>query len=146
MWFVVLNGIAYVTYTIASGEWRLLVPQSWSAFGNAWHVVRYDLGLDKILPAQDKYNAAQQITYTGIILMGIGSFLTGLAIYKPIQLSWLTFLFGGYEFARLIHFALTIGYLLFFVVHIAQVVRAGWRNFQSMISGYEVEPVEASDE
>jgi thiosulfate reductase cytochrome b subunit len=47
---------------------------------------------------------------------------------------------GGYEFARLIHFALTIGYLLFFIVHIVQVIRAGWRNFQSMISGYEAEP------
>ncbi|HJY07243.1 MAG TPA: hypothetical protein VJ323_13070, partial [Bryobacteraceae bacterium] len=67
-------------------------------------------------------------------------FLTGLAIYKPIQLAWLTGLFGGYEFARLIHFSLTIGYLLFFLVHVAQVIRAGWRNFQSMITGLELEP------
>lgn len=140
MWFFVLNGIAYVVYTVVSGEWRYLVPQRWSTFRDALHVVRYDLGLDKQLPPQDKYNAAQQITYTAIIVMGVGSFLTGLAIYKPIQLSWLTAIFGGYEFARLIHFALTIAYLLFFIIHIAQVIRAGWRNFQSMISGYEADP------
>jgi thiosulfate reductase cytochrome b subunit len=140
MWFFVLNGIAYMTYTLVSGEWRLLVPQSRSTFRDAWHVVRFDLGLDKQMPPQEKYNAAQQISYTGIIFMGAGSFFTGLAIYKPVQLAWLTSLFGGYEFARFIHFSLTIGYLAFFVIHIGQVIRAGWRNFQSMISGYEMEP------
>jgi thiosulfate reductase cytochrome b subunit len=116
------------------------VPQSFSAFRDAWHVMLYDLRLRKELPAQKKYNAAQQITYTAIVAMGAGSVLSGLAIYKPVQLGWLAALLGGYEFARLIHFALTIGYLIFFVIHIAQVIRAGWRNFQSMVTGYELEP------
>ena len=40
--------------------------------------------------------------------------------------------------ARLLHFALTIGYVLFFIVHIAQVVKAGWNNFRSMITGFDV--------
>jgi len=66
--------------------------------------------------------------------------LTGLAIYKPIQVSWLTALFGTYELARLLHFVLTMGYLAFFVVHIAQVARAGWNNFRSMVMGYELVP------
>jgi hypothetical protein len=44
---------------------------------------------------------------------------------------------GGYEAARLEHFILTIGYCLFFVVHILQVIKAGWKNFQSMITGFE---------
>jgi len=140
MWFFVVNGILYVAYTLLSGEWRYLVPQSFSAFRDAWHVVLYDLRLRKELPAQKKYNAAQQITYTAIVAMGAGSVLSGLAIYKPVQLGWLAALLGGYEFARLIHFALTIGYLIFFVIHIAQVIRAGWRNFQSMVTGYELEP------
>jgi len=140
MWFFVINGILYVAYTLLSGEWRYLVPQSFSAFRDAWHVVLYDLRLRKELPAQKKYNAAQQITYTAIVAMGAGSVLSGLAIYKPVQLGWLAALLGGYEFARLIHFALTIGYLIFFVIHIAQVIRAGWRNFQSMVTGYELEP------
>lgn len=139
MWFFTLNGVAYVAYTILSGEWRYLVPQSWSTFRDAGQVVLFDLGLRKQLPGQEKYNAAQQITYTAIVLMGAGSVITGLAIYKPIQLAWLTGLLGGYEFARLLHFSLTIGYLAFFVIHIAQVIRAGWKNFQSIITGYELE-------
>ena len=137
-WFFTINGILYVAYTLISGEWRLLVPRSLAAFRDAWHVVLYDLHLRKQTPPQEKYNAAQQITYTAIIFMGVGSVLTGLAIYKPAQLAWLAALFGGYPMARLIHFSLTIGYVAFFVVHIAQVARAGWNNFRSMVMGYEL--------
>jgi thiosulfate reductase cytochrome b subunit len=137
MWLFVINGILYVTYTVVSGEWRLLVPQSTSAFRDAWHVVLHDLRLRKDLPSQEKYNAAQQISYTAIILMGAGSLLTGLAIYKPAQLSWLAALFGGYQMARWFHFTLTILYVLFFAVHVGQVILAGWNNFRSMVSGWE---------
>jgi thiosulfate reductase cytochrome b subunit len=109
-----------------------------SAFRDAWHVFLYDLGLRNELPAQDKYNAAQQISYSAIVVMGLFSVLTGLSIYKPVQMGWLTAVFGGYQTARLIHFALTIGYVLFFLVHILQVARAGWNNFRAMVMGYEV--------
>lgn len=85
-----------------------------------------------------KYNGAQKIAYTAVVLMGVGSLLTGLAIYKPVQFAWLTRLLGGYEWAGAEHFALTIGYVLFFVVHIAQVTRAGWNNFRSMIAGFQI--------
>ena len=71
-----------------------------------------------------------------------GSLVTGLAIYQPTQLGWLTRLLGGYAWARAEHFPLTIGYVLFFVVHIAQVIRAGWNNFRAMVTGYELAPVE----
>lgn len=138
MWLFVINGILYVGYTLISGEWRSLVPRSLSVFRDAWHVALYDLHLWKEKPQQQKYNAAQQLSYTGIIIMGIGSVLTGLAIYKPAQLAWLAALFGGYTGARLIHFGLTIAYLLFFVVHVVQVVLAGWNNFRSMVIGYEL--------
>lgn len=138
MWLFVTNGILYVAYTLISGEWRMLVPRSFSAFGDAWQVLLHDLHLRKEMPAQEKYNAAQQIAYTGIVLMGIGSVLTGLAIYKPQQLGWLTALCGGYAAARLIHFCLTVGYVGFFVIHILQVVLAGWNNFRSMVIGYEL--------
>ena len=87
-----------------------------------------------------KFNGAQRLAYTGVIVMGAGSLLTGLAIYKPTQLAWLTNLLGGYAWARWEHFALTVGYVLFFVVHIAQVIRAGWNNFRAMITGYELVP------
>ena len=138
MWLFVINGILYVAYTLLSGEWRYLVPRSPSTFVEAGQVALYDLGIAKTLPTQQKYNAAQQVSYSAIILMGAGSVITGLAIYKPAQLSWLTALLGGYSFARGIHFALTIGYLLFFVVHVAQVIRAGWNNFRGMVIGYEL--------
>ena len=70
--------------------------------------------------------------------MGFGSLLTGLAIWRPVQFGWLTSLLGGYQAARVEHFLLASGYVLFFVVHIAQVIRAGWNNMRSMITGYEV--------
>ena len=45
---------------------------------------------------------------------------------------------GGYEWARFEHFALTVGYVLFFLMHITQVIRAGWGNFAAMVCGYEL--------
>jgi thiosulfate reductase cytochrome b subunit len=138
MWFFVLNGIAYVAYTIFSGEWRLLVPRSPRAFRDAWHVLLHDLHLEKEMPPQEKYNAAQQIAYSAIVLMGAGSVVTGFAIYKPAQLAWLTALCGGYTIARLLHFWLTLGYVAFFVIHVLQVILAGWNNFRSMVMGYEL--------
>ncbi|MBO0934138.1 cytochrome b/b6 domain-containing protein [Fibrella aquatilis] len=137
MWLFTLNGILYVAYTFISGEWRYLLPKR-NSFREAWQVILHDLGIRKAPLPVEKYNAAQRIAYSSIIVMGLGSLLTGLAIYKPTQLWWLTTLLGGYEMARLIHFALTIGYVLFFIIHIAQVVKAGWNNFRSMVAGFDV--------
>lgn len=141
MWFFMLNGVLYVLYTALSGEWRHLIPGRQS-LKEALQVTLHDLHLSKYHPPKRKFNGAQQIAYTSVILMGAGSLLTGLAIYKPVQFAWLTRLLGGYEWARWEHFWLTIGYLMFFVVHIAQVVKAGWNNFRAMVTGYEVVPVE----
>ena len=138
MWLFTINGILYVLYTFISGEWRFLLPKR-NSFREAGQVILHDLGIRKTAPPQVKYNGAQRIAYTAILLMGIGSLLTGLAIYKPTQFSGLTTLTGGYENARMLHFALTIGYVLFFVIHLLQVVRAGWNNFQAMVTGFEVE-------
>jgi thiosulfate reductase cytochrome b subunit len=137
MWLFAINGLLYLLYTIFSGEWRFLIPDR-KSFHEAWQVTLYDLHLSRVQPPPRKYNGAQQIAYTAIVLMGAGSLITGLAIYKPTQLFWLTSLLGGYEWARAEHFILTIGYVLFFIVHIAQVIRTGWNNFRSMVTGYEV--------
>ncbi len=138
MWLFTLNGVLYVGYTLASGEWRHLLP-SRRSFGEAWLVLLHDLRLRQGKPpAQGKYNAAQRIAYSAIVFMGLGSILTGLAIYKPVQLAWLMWLCGGYEVARLLHFALTVGYVLFFAIHIVQVILAGWNNFRGMVAGFEV--------
>jgi thiosulfate reductase cytochrome b subunit len=136
MWLFFINGLAYVLYTVISGEWRYLLPNK-NSFKEAWLVLLHDLYIRKQVPPQKKYNGAQQIAYTAIIIMGIGSILTGIAIYKPIQFGWLCWLLGGYEAARAEHFILTIGYCLFFMIHLLQVIRAGWKNFQSMVTGFE---------
>ncbi|MBW4889418.1 cytochrome b/b6 domain-containing protein [Mucilaginibacter sp. HMF5004] len=137
MWFFFANGFMYVLYTIISGEWRELVPQK-KSFKEAWLVLLHDLHIRKTAPPQNKYNAAQRIAYTSIIVMGFGSIVTGLAIYKPVQFNWICFLCGGYHLARIIHFVLTLGYVFFFFIHIIQVILAGWKNFQSVITGFEV--------
>lgn len=140
MWFFAINGVLYVLYTLVSGEWRDLVPNRRS-FVEAIQVALHDLHLRKEAPPERKFNGAQQIAYTAIILAGLGSLLTGLAIYKPVQFGGLTFLFGGYQMARWFHFWLTVGYVVFFVVHVGQVIKTGWNNFRAMVIGVELREV-----
>jgi thiosulfate reductase cytochrome b subunit len=139
MWFFMLNGLAYVLYTLISGEWRYLVPTK-NSFKEAIQVTLHDLHIRKEPLPHRKFNGAQQIAYTSVILMGFGSLVTGLAIYKPSQAHLITLSLGGYEVARWLHFWLTMGYCVFFVIHIAQVAKAGWNNFRAMVTGYEIVP------
>jgi thiosulfate reductase cytochrome b subunit len=141
MWLFAINGVLYVLFTIFSGEWRFVVPDRKSLV-EAIQVTLKDLHLTKYLPPQTKYNGAQKIAYTSVILMGAGSLITGLAIYKPTQAHWVTTLLGGYEMARWEHFLLTMGFCGFFLIHVTQVVLAGWNNFRSMVSGLEVQSVQ----
>lgn len=137
MWIFAINGILYFLYLLFSREYKLIFPNKRS-LREAWLVVLHDLRIKKGLPPQQKYNAAQRIAYTGVIIMGLGSLLTGLAIYKPAQLYWLCAMLGGYEWARAEHFILTILFCVFFLVHIIQVILAGWNNFSGMIRGFEI--------
>lgn len=134
MWIFAINGFIYVMYLIFSGEWRYIFPDR-KSLKESLIVVLNDLHLTKKVPRQKKYNAAQRIAYTVVVFMGLGSVLTGLSIYKPIQFRTLTSILGGYEWARIEHFTLTILFSLFFLVHIIQVILAGWNNFQSMVTG-----------
>ena len=137
MWLFFANGLLYVAFTIFSGQWRLLVPNK-KSLKESWLVVLHDLHIRRKAPEFLKYNAAQRVAYTAVILMGFGSLLTGLAIYKPVTFGAIAWLCGGYEAARLEHFILTLGYVLFFLVHIVQVIKTGWNNFQAMVTGFEV--------
>ena len=134
MWLFAINGLIYFLYLMFSGEWRSVFPNKRS-FKESFLVILHDLRIRKSLPPQKKYNGAQRIAYTIVIFMGLGSILTGISIYKPTQFHTLTSLLGGYEWARIEHFTLTILFCLFFLVHIVQVALAGWNNFQSMITG-----------
>lgn len=137
MWLFFINGFLYVLVTFITGEWKYLLPKK-NSLKESWQVLLHDLHIRKTAPPQTKYNGAQRIAYTAIIIMGLGSILTGLAIYKPVQLGWLCTVFGGYKMTRIIHFALTIGYVLFFIIHLLQVIRSGWNNFRGMVTGFEV--------
>ncbi len=139
MWLFAADGVIYGAYLAVSGEWRYVVPDR-NSLRDAILVTLHDLHLRKEAPPQSKYNGAQRIAYTSVILMGAGSLITGLAIYKPAQLYWLTSLLGGYPMARWEHFWLMMSMLLFFTVHVAQVIRAGWDNFRSMVAGYSLVP------
>lgn len=145
MWFFAINGVIYVLYMAISGEWRLFVPDRHS-FREAWRVTLHDLHIRRGLPPQRKYNGAQKIAYTLVLLMGAGSLLTGFAIFKPTTLHWLATLLGGYEIARWLHFWLTMGFVLFFIIHVAQVALAGWNNFRGMVAGYEIVPRKKAEE
>ncbi len=137
MWLFAINGLAYFIYIFFSREYKLLFPNR-NSIKESWLVILHDLHIRKTAPPQKKYNAAQRLAYTTIIFCGFLMLLTGLAIYKPAQLNWLCTIFGGYEWARAEHFIITIIFVLFFVVHVAQVVLAGWNNFSAMITGFEV--------
>ncbi len=139
-WVFTLNGLAYLGYLAVSGQWRHIVPDR-KAVRESGQVVLHDLHLRGEAPPQGRYNAAQRISYTIIVLLGILIVATGFAMYKPAQLHLLTSAFGGYETARAIHFGTTLAFMAFFVVHIAQVAKAGWSNFASMVTGYKIEEV-----
>ncbi|UYL07348.1 cytochrome b/b6 domain-containing protein [Bdellovibrio sp. SKB1291214] len=104
----VINGVLYVSYSIYSGHWRYRT-----------------------------YHQPQRIAYHLVITLAAVAVLSGFAIYKPIQLKELTFILGGYQWARLIHFVIAVIFVLFFIVHVVQVIRAGWNNFRAMVTGWE---------
>ena len=137
-WLFVINGAIYAAYLLATKEWRHILPDRHAA-KEAGAVVLHDLHLKKNMPPQGKYNAAQRISYTAVLVMALIIVVSGFAIYKPTQLYPLPLLFGGYQGARFVHFWMTIGLSLFFVVHVLQVIRAGWGNFRSMVTGYMIE-------
>jgi len=139
MWLFMINGLLYFFYLLFSKEWKQLIPVKRS-FKEAWQVLLHDLRIKKYLPPKKKYNAAQRIAYSVVLFMGLGMILTGFAIYKPVQLNWLCSMLGGYEWARAEHFILTIGFVPFFVIHVIQVIFAGWNNFRSMVTGFEAVP------
>jgi len=80
------------------------------------------------------YNTAQRAAYAAIILGITVLVASGLAIWKPVQLQWLTALMGGYEGARLVHFLAMSVVVFIALVHIVMVILVP-RTFPSMITG-----------
>jgi thiosulfate reductase cytochrome b subunit len=144
MWIFAINGFLYAVYLLFSGVWREIIPQR-HFFRDSIRVIRYEMGVKGITLPDTKFNAAQRVVYSGVIVMGFLFLLSGVAIYKPVQIAWLKNLLGGYETARHIHFYLTILIVLFFFVHVGQVIKAGWNNFQAMVTGFEIKKESSHD-
>lgn len=135
MWPLVGAGLLYLAFLVFGGEWRKLL------FGPgdvkpAIAMTKYYLRLTKEHPPQGKHNALQKNAYTGVLVLGILAVLTGLAIWKPIQLWWLTALFGGYQWARYWHFWLVWVFVAFTLTHVILVFTADPASFRAMITGW----------
>jgi thiosulfate reductase cytochrome b subunit len=143
-WLFVANAVLYLAYLFASGEWRrrLFFPRRDAR--NAWGTLLHDLHLRKEAPPPvGLYNGMQRLSYTGVLATAPLLVLSGLAMYKPVQLPRLTALLGGYDAARVIHLGLLVALALFTLVHLAQVLRHP-RTLADMTIGREGRPEEAS--
>jgi thiosulfate reductase cytochrome b subunit len=102
MWVLALNGLAYLTYGIVTGRLRerMLPIRLAEVIETIRETLHFKIAHDDIT----KYNAVQKLLYIVVILAGIMQILTGLAIWKPVQFSGLTAIFGDFQNARLIHF------------------------------------------
>lgn len=134
-WPFVLTGLVYIAFLGFSGEWRSLLFRLRDV-RPAWEMQRYYLRLRPDHPPQGKHNALQKLAYTSIVVVGALAVASGFAIYKPIQLSWLTALFGGYELARYWHFVLVWVFIAFTLLHVVLVLVADPASLRSMITGW----------
>jgi thiosulfate reductase cytochrome b subunit len=134
-WPFVITGVMYLTFLAISGEWRSLLfrPRD---IGPALQMQLYYLRLRREHPLQGKHNALQKAAYTFIVVLGAISALSGFAIYKPIQLSWLTSLFGGYELARYWHFVAVWLFIAFTLLHVTLVFVVDPSSLRGMITGW----------
>ena len=132
MWVLVFNGLVYVTLGIVTGRFRRkLLPISPSAVvADVKAVFAGRLSHDDL----SVYNAVQRLLYLGVILAGVVVVLSGLAIWKPIQLQELTALLGGYEAARYVHFLAMAAIVSFIVIHVVMALLVP-RSLRAMIVG-----------
>jgi len=134
-WPFVITGLVYLGFLARSGEWRTLLfrPRD---LGPAIRMQLYYLRLRPTHPPQGKHNALQKGAYTSIIVLGVISVLSGFAIYKPVQLAWLTSLFGGYELARYWHFWAVWIFVGFTLLHVSLVFLVDPASLRGMITGW----------
>ena len=117
MWLLVINGSLYVGYGIVSGRLRRkLFPISpREIIADVKAALTFRLSHDDI----SMYNAVQKTLYVGVLMVLGLIVLSGLAIWKPVQLQELTALFGGFQGARLVHFLCMSAVVLFIIVHVS---------------------------
>jgi len=132
MWIFVLNGIAYLSYGIATGRFRRkLFPISVKeVLATVADALRFKLSHDDLT----HYNAVQKILYLGVVLIGILIVITGLCLWKPVQFSELANLFGSFQTIRLIHFLCMSAIVAFILVHVTLALLVP-RSLLAMLTG-----------
>lgn len=132
MWVLMVNGLLYLVFGLVSGRFRRkflpLSPAGVLADAGAALTGRLSHGDLTV------YNHVQKLLYAGIIVVGIVVVLSGLSIWKPVQLQWLTALFGGYDFARYVHFTCMAAIVAFLAVHVALALLVP-KSLRAMITG-----------
>ena len=118
MWLLVANGAAYIAWGLAKRHFaRRFLPITGRAL---WQDTRDALGF-RLRHTLGVYNSVQRLLYLVTLLLGVAAVVSGLALWKPVQLQALTGALGGYEAARRVHFLAMSGIVGFLVVHVALV-------------------------
>lgn len=118
MWLFVLNALVYFVYGFASGHFRR----------SFWPIRPGDVLRELSLALRFKlahdggaYNAVQRLAYVGVIGAMVVVFVSGLAVWKPVQFQVVAALLGGYEGARMVHFFAMSAIVAFLIVHLTLV-------------------------
>ena len=132
MWLLVANGIVYLTFGLLTGRFRrkLLPIRPREVMADLGAALTMKLAYDDL----SVYNAVQKLLYLGVILAGIVVVLSGLSLWKPVQLQELTSLFGGYEATRYVHFFAMTAIVGFLIVHILLAIVVP-KSLRAMILG-----------
>ena len=139
MWIYIATGMFYLAYQIFSGNYRQVLFTRRDVAG-VWPMARHYFFFGPKPPTRETYNPLQKLAYSSAIVLGVLTVLTGFAIWKPIQFSWLARPMGGFHLARVWHFVSMWAILLFVLGHLVMVVLHGWSNFVSMLTGWKVDP------
>ncbi|MFK3970633.1 cytochrome b/b6 domain-containing protein [Pseudomonas sp. NPDC087358] len=131
MWLLVINGLIYVLYGLLSRHFKrdFLPVTARAVKRDLSDALRFRLKHEKGV-----YNAVQRLMYWLVLAAGVLIVVSGLAIWKPVQLQELTALFGGYDFARFVHFGAMAAIGAFVVVHLALVLMVP-KTLLPMITG-----------
>src|SRR5688572_30461413 len=132
MWVLAVNGLVYLALGIMSGRFRrkLLPIYPSEVIADTKAALTFKLKHDDI----SVYNSIQRLLYLGVILAGVIIVLSGLAMWKPIQLQELTALFGGYDAARYVHFFAMAAIVGFLVVHVLLALIVP-KSLKAMVTG-----------
>jgi Ni/Fe-hydrogenase b-type cytochrome subunit len=134
MWVLVVNGLVYLGFVYTHGEWRDLVPRRHD-IRDSLEMVKFYLFVRSKHPEQGKHNALQRGAYFAMPIAGIIAVVSGLAIWKPVQLAWITNLIGGYVWARYWHFLAMVALVVLSVSHVFMVFAVDPYSLRSMITG-----------